>query len=39
MELRRSSISAKAKTAGVFPRIPPVEKTPAPKNADIHMLR
>jgi hypothetical protein len=27
------------KAAGVFPRIHPEEKTPAPKNADIHMLR
>jgi hypothetical protein len=27
------------KAAGVFPRIHPVEKTPALKNADIHMLR
>jgi hypothetical protein len=27
------------RVAGVFPRIHPEEKTPALKNADIHMLR
>jgi hypothetical protein len=39
MELRRSSISATAKSSGRLSPDSPEKKTPAPKNADIHMLR